>query len=373
VTPLFRETLGNNDANKPLAERLYDPRKPDAGRLANVARELVREVHALDTTRPVLSALSFPELSNRTGFAEALDLSGYNYREQFYEEDHRKYPRRVLLGSENSHDPAAWRAVTGHPYISGQFLWTGIDFLGECPGWPIRISRAGALDLAGFEKPLFAQPKALWTEEPFAGLACAPAGEDRGAWGESFRWQARPGERMRVSCYTNQARAELWLNGKPMGERTIGPEDGCRAVWEIPYEDGEIRVRAGETEDRLVTPGPGERILIQAESTELRADGAEILQAEVLLTDGQGNPALDEEIRVQTLGDLTLLGMENGIPDALTPYSESFRRTKEGRLIVYFRAGTAPGRALIALRAASGSEASLAVRLKAPGKAEQKD
>jgi len=110
VTPLFREALGNNDANKPLAERIYDDRKPDAGRLAAVARELTKLVHELDQSRPVLSALSFPELSNRTGFADALDLSGYNYREHFYEEDHRKYPGRVLLGSENSHDPKAWRS-----------------------------------------------------------------------------------------------------------------------------------------------------------------------------------------------------------------------------------------------------------------------
>ena len=105
VTPLFREMLGNNDAGKPAAERMYDARKPDASRLARVARELVDIVHELDTTRPVTSAMSFPELSNHTGYADVLDLSGYNYREYFYEEDHRTYPGRVMLGSENSHDP----------------------------------------------------------------------------------------------------------------------------------------------------------------------------------------------------------------------------------------------------------------------------
>ena len=73
VTPLFKEALGNNDANKPAAERVYDPRKPDAGRLATVARELTDIVHRLDDTRPVTSALSFPELSNHTGYADQLD------------------------------------------------------------------------------------------------------------------------------------------------------------------------------------------------------------------------------------------------------------------------------------------------------------
>ena len=204
VTPLFREVLGNNDANKPLAERLYDERKPDAGRLAAVAEELTGIVHRLDDSRPVTSALSFPELSNRTGYADALDIAGYNYREQFYEADHAARPDRVIIGSENSHDPATWRAVTDHEYIAGQFLWTGIDFLGECPGWPMRISQAGALDLRGKEKPLYAQRQALWTGEPMIRIAVGSGEtEDHGAWGETFRWEGIPGEKKRVSCYTN--------------------------------------------------------------------------------------------------------------------------------------------------------------------------
>ena len=344
VTPLFKEVLGNNDANKPLAERLYDPKKPDAGRLATVARELVQIVHALDRTRPVLSALSFPELSNRTGFADALDLAGYNYREHFYEEDHEKYPRRVILGSENSHDPAAWRAVEDHDYISGQFLWTGVDFLGECPGWPRRISQAGALDLRGKEKPLFAQRQALWLTEPVVRLAVSSAdAEDRGAWGEGFRWEGIPGEKKRVACYTNQPEAELFLNGKSLGRQTVTRDGGYRAVWTVDYEAGELEVRAGAVSDRLVTPGEAETLALLADRKQLRADGMDVMQLEAVLLDGQGNPAKDEPIHVQVVGDLTLLGLENGRPDDLTPYSAAFRHTREGTLTVYIRAGEVPG------------------------------
>ena len=362
VTPLFQEVLGNNDANKPLAARLYDVRKPDAGRLAVVARELVAIVHALDRTRPVLSALSFPELSNLTGFADALDLSGYNYREHFYEEDHRKYPGRVLLGSENSHDPKAWKAVAEHDYISGQFLWTGIDFLGECKGWPVRISQAGALNLAGFEKPLFALRKALWTEAPCARLAVGPA-DGRGAWEESFRWQGTPGEMKKVSCYTNQPEAELFLNDRSLGKKSLSPEDGCRAVWEVPYQEGVLRVAAGEAEDLLCTPRKAERIEIAADRSECPADGLSVLQAEVLLADERGFPALDEVVHAQVLGDLKILGLENGTPDDLTPYAETFRSTREGRLIVYLRAGTVPGKGLLRLWTASGLSADVPLQL----------
>ena len=345
VTPLFREVLGNNDANKPLAERLYDPKKPDAGRLAAVARELVKTVHQLDDSRPVLSALSFPELSNRTGFADALDLSGYNYRERFYEEDHRKYPRRVILGSENSHDPAAWRDVEDHEFISGQFLWTGVDFLGECPGWPRRISQAGALDLRGKEKPQFAQRQALWTGEPMARLTVSGAEtEDRGAWGESFRWQGTPGEQKRVSCYTNQPEAELFLNGRSLGRQPATRENGYRVVWTVGYEDGVLEVRAGEMSDRLATPGNAVSMEIRTDRTALRRDGQDVLQAEILLKDQEENPAKDEIIHCQVLGDLTLLGLENGQPDDLTPYPSPYRRTREGSLTAYARAGILPGK-----------------------------
>ena len=77
VTPLYDEVWGNNDAGKPQQERMYDDRKPDAGRLAVVAKRLVDIVHAIDTTRPVTSALSFPELSTRTGYADVLVTDGF--------------------------------------------------------------------------------------------------------------------------------------------------------------------------------------------------------------------------------------------------------------------------------------------------------
>ena len=344
VTPLFKEVLGNNDANKPLAERLYDSRKPDASRLAVVAKELVEIVHSMDDTRPVTSALSFPELSNRTGYADVLDLSGYNYREHFYEEDHATYPDRVLLGSENSHDPKAWRAVVGHDFISGQFLWTGIDFLGECKGWPLRISQAGMLNLAGFEKPLFDQRKSLWTEEPYVRLAAGDGDSDRhGVWNEHHRWQGAPGQKKIVSCHTNESEAELFLNDQSLGKKTLTPEDGCRVSWEVSYQEGALRVVTPHGEDTLQTLQPAAELQLRSDrSAPLPADGLSIAQVEIFLLDAQGRPAADEIIHVQPIGNLTLLGIENGIPDDLTPYGESYRSTLDGRAITYLRAGCTP-------------------------------
>ncbi len=364
VTPLFHEVMGNNDADKPLAERIYDIRKPDAGRLASVARRLTELVHRLDDSRPVTSALSFPELSNRTGYADALDIVGYNYREQFYEKDHAAWPGRVILGSENSHDPAAWQAVTDHDFISGQFLWTGVDFLGECPGWPVRISRAGALDLRGKEKPLYAQRQALWTEKPFVRIAVgAGEAEDSGAWGEAFRWDGVPGEKKRISCYTNQREAELFLNGKSLGKKILSAERGGRAAWIAAYEPGELKVYASGVSDILATPGTAVRMIVRLSRAILAADGMQVVQADVELVDDRGNPARDELIRCQILGGLTLLGLENGQPDDLTAYSESFRRTRESTLTAYFRAGLIPGSAAVCFWTDRGLYAARRIRL----------
>ncbi len=369
VTPLFNEVLGNNDANKPKAERMYDDRKPDAGRLAVVAKRLVDIVHAIDVTRPVTSALSFPELSTRTGYADVLDASGYNYKEQFYAEDHARFPGRVIYGSENGHGGKAWQAVKDNDYICGQFLWTGVDFLGECHGWPVRISQAGLIDLAGNEKPLYYMRKAFWTEEPFAKISVAHQWHDPrhpeevkfpGVWGERLVWDGNEGELLRVTVATNQREAELFLNGESLGKKEVSLDSECRVSWDIPYAPGELRAVVPGAEDILCTTGPAAELRLLPDKAAFTADGLDVIQVEVELRDAQGRlTAKDEDIRYQVLGDAVILGIENGIPVDLTPYAEKHRATKQGRAIVYLRAGTLPGDVILHAYTLSGLKAQI--------------
>ena len=361
VTPLFNEVLGNNDAGKPQQERMYDDRKPDAGRLAVVAKHLVDIVHAIDTTRPVTSALSFPELSTRTGYADVLDASGYNYKEQFYQEDHERFPGRVIYGSENGHGGKQWRAVLDNDYICGQFLWTGVDFLGECHGWPMRISQAGLLDLAGNEKPLYYQRRAFWTEKPFVKISAEPNKGQKwhGVWGERFLWEGNEGDPMYVSVATNQPEAELFLNGVSLGKKEVSLDTECRATWEVPYADGELRAVVSGAEDILRTTGKAAEIRLIADKPAFVADGLDVIQVEVELHDAEGLTVKDEDIKFQILGDAVILGIENGIPVDLTPYSEKHRTTKQGRAIVYLRAGTISGEVILHAYTMSGLNASI--------------
>jgi hypothetical protein len=352
VHPLFALVTGNNDANKPEQERIYDPNKPNAGRLATLARELAAIVRRHDGTRPVTSALALPELSNLTGYAQALDVVGYNYKEQLYEGDHAKYPHHVLLGTENSHDPDNWLAVKQHDYISGQFLWTGVDFLGEAHGWPIRISQAGLLDTAGYEKPRFLYRKALWTKELCAGVAVGKANE---LWRSSFVWSGTPGETVPVLVFTNGEHAVLSLNGKEIGSAKV--DESCTVSFEVPYSPGTLTAvctRGAETVSASITT-PGEAVRIEAvpDVGTLPADGQAVCQVEVTLRDAAGNPAAtgDRMITCHVLGGAQFLGLENGSPTDLTSYASIARPTYQGRAVVYIRAGRSQGKAELHLSA----------------------
>lgn len=219
--PRFETMTGNNDANKPEEERRYNPDRPNAERLKDLAAMLAEEVRAIDVTHPVTLAAAFPELSSHLGFLDALDVAGYNYKEHLYEESHERFPQLPFLGSENSHSLEAWQAVTDNDYISGQFLWTGIDYLGEAQGWPYRASGAGLLTLAGFEKSGYYRRMSFWSESPMAHLATvraeAAAAAPCSEWIPYLEyWNYREGEQVDVVCYTNLSRAELFLNGESL-------------------------------------------------------------------------------------------------------------------------------------------------------------
>lgn len=348
--PSFQEMTGNNDHNKPKTEMLHNPAKPNMERLAVVAAKLAGIVKKHDRTRPVLTAAAFPELSSRLGFFDALDIAGYNYKEQFYEVDHRRFPRLPIIGSENGHSLAAWEAVTHNDYISGQFLWTGIDYLGEARLWPVRGSGAGLLDTAGFEKIAYYRRQALWSEKPVLYLAAAPDEGDRmyQPW-ELFRsWNHTRGAPVRVICYTNLAGVELFCNGKPLGQgkREHGGE---YLSWIVPFERGVLEARgkttAGESiVDALEPALPPARLYPRLwENPAERQDGAAcggaytIHQIEINLLDENGRPNASGDVRVNVsvAGPGKFLGLENGDLADCDEYAAPRRRTYQGRLIAY--------------------------------------
>lgn len=131
----------------------YNPEAPDAMRIGEIAKRLTKVVKSIDTSRPTTGALAGVVMSNETAYPEAVDVVGYNYTEDRYDQDHKTYPDRVIYGSENRSDYEAWKAVRDKDFIFGQFIWTGIDYLGESGAWPSRGLYTGLLDFTGNPKP----------------------------------------------------------------------------------------------------------------------------------------------------------------------------------------------------------------------------
>ena len=169
----------NDPFSHPALGDRYRPQHPPAEHLVKYAKPLVDVVKQWDTTRPTTAALASITMSNAVELPQLLDVVGYNYQERAYAEDHKTYPNRFIYGSENGDSYEAWAAVRDNQYISGQFLWTGIDYLGEAGRWPNRANGAGLADMCGFLKPIGWFRKSLWLDEPVVYICCAPAATNR--------------------------------------------------------------------------------------------------------------------------------------------------------------------------------------------------
>jgi hypothetical protein len=320
---------------------------PRAETLGQIARELVAVVKEADNTRPVTAALAGAVMSNYTDYPFVLDLVGYNYTENKYDSDHELYPERILYGSENRHDLPAWYAVKDKEFIFGQFLWTGIDYLGESGPWPARGSTAGLLDLAGNVKPRGYFRKALWSGEPMAYIGTYKLVERSGSRRVNRLssdapplWNYDKDSRVQVVCYTNCSEAELQLNGKTVGERKpYDPETGIIS-WIVDYDPGELKVLAFNNGKeaasyRIVTNTMPAKI--DAEVLKLKDDEL-VRQVRVNILDTNGNHSIlaDNEISCEISGG-TLLGMENASSNAADNYQDNRQRCINGRLLIFVK------------------------------------
>lgn len=352
ASPLFDEMTGNNDANKPADERVYNSNRPDARRLTTLANELIEVVRAADNTRPVTLAAAFPELSSRTGLLDRLDLIGYNYKEHLYAGDHVRFPEQPFVGSETGHSHAAWRQVVDQEFVAGQFLWTGIDYFGETVGWPSHGSQAGLLTTAGFPKERWHQRRSWWADEPVLRLATRPlpqAGDHHERLPFTRTWEA--GEPVQVACFTTADEVSVRHGTTPVAmswDADLGCWIGTTTAGAEPLL-AEARVGGATLRDEILPAGDPAAITAQEWLAPERwrhlagaaAGDESVPQVECRLVDVHGQPARGElEVDVAVSGG-DLLGIDSGDLSDTTPCRATRRRTFGGRLLVHVR-GTRP-------------------------------
>ena len=340
--PYSHPVLDGTTINQPMFGG-YKPDAPDAMRIGKIAKRLAACVRAVDTSRPVTGALAGVVMSNQTEYPEAVDVVGYNYTENRYDEDHATYPDRVIYGSETGVGIEAWHAVRDKEFIFGQFLWTGTDYLGESGRWPSRGLYTGLLDFGSFPKPRGYFRASLWSEKPVTYIGTYPKHDwvSMDAWD---LWNYEPGQLIRVVCYTNAPQARLLLNGKEVGQMKPYDDKSGIIYWDIPYQDGELRAEGCDATGKVLssyvikTSGRPYALRATVDKEVLSPDNA-TAHVTIELVDEQGIIVKlgDNDVTCQIEGPARLLGLEGSNNGDMSDYTDNHHRAFHGRLLAYIQ------------------------------------
>ena len=341
--PYSHPVLDGSEITQPMYGG-YDPAAPNAERIGKIAKRLATVVRSVDKSRPVTGALAGVVMSNETEYPEAVDVVGYNYTESRYAEDHARYPERVIYGSETRHDYEAWKAVRDNDFISGQFIWTGADYLGESGRWPSRGLGTGMLDFASFRKPTGNFRASLWSEQPFTYIGTYPKRGDHYSIYAPDIWNYDEGELIRVVCFTNAPQARLLLDGEEVGRTTAKNEATGMVSWDIPFKAGTLTgVGCDEngnalSEYQITTFGRPYQLRAHSVGDPLSEDN-DVAQVVVEILDENGNLVKfgDNEIYCRVQGPGEILALENGSNRDMSGPNVRLRRANDGRLLVYVR------------------------------------
>lgn len=307
-------------------------------------------------------------------FENALDVVGYNYvgrwrerAETFYDEDRAAYPDRRMVGSENPsvggrrgdysgkgfwgnyanaslHHEALWRYTVSHDFVAGDYLWTGIDYLGETR-WPARGAACGPVDTAGFPKDSYYYFRSIWnTKETTLHLL------------PHWNWPGEEGAFKQVVCYTNCEKVSLYLNGRLVATRgyecprygatkawndnrgKYATTNDLHLVWDVPYEPGELRAegyRNGEVVAIAVVKTTKTPVTLTAKPDREILERHQLAQIELAVEDEDGTlvPDSSAEVLCQIQGPAHLVGMDSGDLEDLSVYSSPQRKMLAGRLL----------------------------------------
>ncbi len=356
---------------------------------AKTCRRLVDLFHSLDPTRPVTAGVDDVAGAVSSGYFTPLDIPGFNYHTHCYETYIDSLSQGFLLGSETAstlssrgvyHFPAkletdnvypdrqlssydlysgSWSNIPdldawyqdNKPWVIGEFVWTGFDYLGENfpyqKSWPSRSSYFGIVDLAGLPKDRFYFYRSRWNTDD-ATLHLLP----------HWTWPGMEGKSIPVMCYTSYPEAELFVNGKSYGRVKKDPTklyDANRIKWlSVTYEPGELKVVAYDkngnraAEKAVRTAGTPARLELTPDRTTIKADGDDMAFVTVKMFDKDGNecPNADDELLFSVEG-AKFQAACNGDATSLEPFEKPQMRLFHGALVAIVRANKKAGKAVL--------------------------
>ena len=357
---------------------------PQAEKAKKILAGLVAVAHEADPTRPVTQALFRPNVSHDydDGLADLLDVVGTNYRDNELLAAQRAKPSRKIIGTEQRHDRQTWLWLRDNPSHSGQFLWTGVDYLGESRDWPLINHSSGLLDRTGAVKPMAFERASWWLAEPMVRLARRTAPNDRmptdpGYGGAELHtqvqfadWTSRnpaPHDET-VEAYSNCEQVELFLNGKTLGAKTIN-RDASPRVWKIPFAPGTLKAVARNEKgkvvatDELRTAGKAEKIILSSETKKLSSgfDSVAIIRARVVDANGITVPRAEDLISFNVSGPGVIACVDSGDTVSHEAFQARERKAFQGECVAFVKA-TAAGKISMNARAPGLKSASISIK-----------
>ncbi len=347
-----------------------------------IFRKLREKVLEFDKTRPVTQAIcSFWDNPGKTWedtepvFA-LMDVHGYNYQWKQYEPDYEKFPERIMIGTESIAKEAFenWQLVEKHPYVIGDFVWTGMDHLGESgigstkldndttsflPPWPWFINNSGDISILGFKKPQMYYRDVVWRNSDLEMLVHAPIPAGRkevvSFWGwpdemKSWNWEGNEGTPLQVSVYTRCDKVRLELNGEVIGTKNVSEETKLTARFDVPYQPGEL-VAIGLTDEEevarqtLITTGKPYQLKITAEDGVLPAGQNDLayFNVEVLDENGILVPNAKNNVEFEISGPYKIQAVASENPKDMHSFQQPQVNTYRGRCQLIVRLTGEPG------------------------------
>jgi beta-galactosidase len=338
----------------------------------------------LDRTLKYIVRLPSVDRRTRDAFA-AVDVAGYNYMSGRYRSDTRRYPNRVIVGSETNPTQTVgiWNAIEYLPNVIGDFTWAGWDYIGEAgyaavrynqrrqlyAPWPGLLAGMPVIDITGHRQTQSYLNEIAWHRRAGPYLAVQPvnhAGEKQsGRSGRtdsirSWSWEGCEGRVAVVEVYADAVRVELALNGDLVGSQPSGKRRGYLSKFSVPYQAGELTAVAYDAagleigRDSLVSAGRGLQIRVEPECRTLRADGLDLAYLPISLTDDAGTlrPLADREVHVEVSGiGGRLLGFGSARPITEEGFSSDRHQTYWGRALAVIRAGHEAGELTVTVSA----------------------
>jgi len=343
---------------------------------AEIARQMAAYVKQIDSSRLITSAVNSVGPDKDPYFA-TLDVCGYNYAVDNYVSDHKRLPGRIIVSTESFPLEAFeyWMAVKDNPWVIGDFVWTGYDYLGEASiGWlgyphegsffPWTHAYCGDIDICGFKRPQSFYRDILWengqqvsifVRPPVPSFPVNPKKEKWSKWEwqdvvARWNWDGYEGKDMDIEVYSTCPEVELFLNEISLGRKENNRRNKWITTWRAPYKPGTLSAKVYEgisavaTCD-LKTAGDPEKIVLTADRSAIKANGQDLsfITVELLDTNGIRNPTAENLIHFEIEGPGSIIAVGSSRPMGTESFKRDDRKAWQGRCLAIVRAGKDQG------------------------------